>query len=112
MNGGPITQAEIVELFGDAIPLQAVQLIVDMPAGMTVDKLRHQLLGIARARVAAPSHGANMLLSLHRRQLQAMREGNEETRDRLQNLIHEIEWAFPEYAAELKDAFTGQGGGG
>lgn len=111
MKGSPITQAEIIHMFGDVIPLQAVQLIIDMPAGMTFDMVRDQLRAIARARSAAPSHGANMLLSLHQRHLQAMREGNEETRDRLHNLIHEFEWAFPECAAELKGVFSGQGGG-
>jgi len=35
MKGSPITQAEIVHIFGDTIPLQAVRLIIDMPAGMT-----------------------------------------------------------------------------
>ncbi len=107
MKDSPITQAEIVHIFGETIPLQAVQLIVDMPAGMTFDEARSQLYTIARARSAAPSHGANMLLSLHRRHLQAMREGNGELRDRLHNLIHEIEWAFPEHAAELKTVFSG-----
>jgi len=111
MQGGPITQTEIIELFGDTIPLQAVQLIVDMPARMTFDEVRSQLQAIAGARASASSHGVNMLLSLHRRHLQALREGNEETRGRLHNLIHEIEWAFPEYAAELKSVFSGQGGG-
>ncbi len=110
MKGSPITQEEIINMFGDTIPLQAVQLIIDMPAGMTFDEVRNQLHAIARARAAAPAHGANMLLSLHRRHLQAMREGKEETRDRLHNLIHEFEWAFPEHAAELKGVFSGAGG--
>lgn len=111
MQGGPITQAEIIELFGDAIPLQAVQLIVDKPAGMTFDKVRARLRAIAHARPGAPCEGANMLLSLHQRHLQAMREGNHEMRDRFDNLIHEFEWAFPERAAELKGAFSGRGNG-
>lgn len=110
MKGSPITQAEIIELFGDAIPLQAVQLIIDMPAGMTFENVREQLHATARARSASPSHAAKLLLSLHKRHLQAMREGDHETRDRLDSLIREFEWAFPETAAELKAAFARQGG--
>ena len=110
MKGGPITQAEIIELFGDAIPLQVVQLIIDMPAGMTFEDVREQLHAIARSRSASPSHAASMLLSLHKRHLQATREGDDETRDRLDNLIRDFEWAFPETAAELKAMFSRQGG--
>jgi len=110
MKGSPITQAEIIELFGDAIPLQAVRLIVDMPAGMTFEDVREQLHTIARARSASPSHAASLLLSLHQRHLQATRDGDDETRDRLDNLISEFEWAFPETAAELKAVFARQGG--
>jgi len=109
MKGDPITQAEIIEMFGDTIPLQAVQLITDMPTGTTFGEVRHQLRAIAQARSAAPSYGASMLLSLHRRHLQAMRKGDELEQDRLHNLIHEFEWAFPEHAAGLKGVFSGQG---
>ena len=53
MKGDPITQAEIIALFGDALPLQAVQLITDMPTGMTFDTVRQRLHAIARARSTA-----------------------------------------------------------
>ncbi|MEO1161309.1 MAG: hypothetical protein AAFW74_12795 [Pseudomonadota bacterium] len=104
MKGSPITQAEITELFGDTIPLSAVQLITDMPPAMTTDEVRHRLQTI---KAAIPSHGASLLLSLHRRYLQALREGNQDTQDRLLNLIHEFGWAFPDDAAELKKVFSG-----
>ena len=110
MKGKPITQAEIIALFGDAIPLQAVQLITDMPPGMTFDRVRQQLHAIAKARSATPSASASVLLALHRRQLAALRAGDDETRDRLDSLIREFEWAFPETAAELNTVFAGRGG--
>ena len=40
----------------------------------------------------------------------ALRAGDDETRDRLDSLIREFEWAFPETAAELNTVFAGRGG--
>lgn len=104
MKGNPITQAEITELFGDVIPLLAVQLITDMPPAMTFEEMRHRLQAI---KATTPSFGANLLLSLHRRHLQAVRDGDHDTQDRLLNLIYEFGWAFPNHAAELKKLFSG-----
>lgn len=86
-------------MFGDAIPLQAVQLITDMPLGMTFDEVHQRLQAI---KTATCSDGVNILLSLNFRHLQAVREGNQDTQDRLLNLIHEFGRAFPDRATELK----------
>jgi hypothetical protein len=105
MKPGPVTQAEIVEIFGDAIPLQAIQLVIDMPSNMTCDQLRGRLKAIARNKATEQPVVAGMLLSLQRRHLTAMREGNQQMQDRLANFVDEFEWAFPDYAEQLRRVF-------
>lgn len=105
MKTGPVTQAEIVEIFGDTIPLQAVQLVTDMPSDMTFDKLRAELKAIARNQAAVSPVISNMLVSLQRRQLQAVREGNQQVQDRLASFVDEFEWAFPDHSGHLRRVF-------
>lgn len=53
---------------------------------------------------------AMMLLDLYRRHLRAMRNHDEELRERLFLLIAEFEWAFPEAAEEVNKAYPVKSG--
>ncbi len=64
-KGAPITQAEIVELFGSEMPIEAVNLLWDAPGNWTVGQIRDELRRIA-ARTPTPSlieEGARELLA-------------------------------------------------
>jgi len=49
---GPITQDEMVAMFGERMPIQAVELLWSAPPGSTVAQLRARLREIARTPVA------------------------------------------------------------
>lgn len=48
MAGEPITLAEMVELFGETMPIEAVALLQKAPDGMTIGELRDELRRIAK----------------------------------------------------------------
>jgi hypothetical protein len=46
----PITKEEMVEMFGEEMPREAVNLVWDSPGEMTVGEIRTELRRIARQR--------------------------------------------------------------
>lgn len=47
-----ITQAEMVALFGETMPIEAVTLLWDSPGTKTIGEIRAELRELARRRVA------------------------------------------------------------
>lgn len=45
-----ITQAEMIEMFGEAMPIEAVNLVFDSPDGMSIGEMRAELRRIAKAK--------------------------------------------------------------
>lgn len=50
MSEAPITQAEMIELFGETMPIEAVKLAWEAPSEMTLGEIR------AKLRQMAPKH--------------------------------------------------------
>lgn len=53
-DSSPITRDEMIEMFGDAMPIEAVNLIWNGPPGMSVGECRVKLREIAANRKAEP----------------------------------------------------------
>lgn len=51
-DAAPISQAEMVEMFGETMPIEAVRLLFESPGSRTIGELRAKLREIARARKA------------------------------------------------------------
>jgi hypothetical protein len=51
-NTGPITQAEMIELFGEAMPPVAVSLVFDGDMSLTIGEVRQRLRDLALRRKA------------------------------------------------------------
>lgn len=59
MNEGPITREEMITLFGEEIPMEAVALIWNEPEGMTIGQIRAKLREIARCHCGRNGHPLN-----------------------------------------------------
>lgn len=55
MSEAPITQAEMVEMFGETMPWEAFELIGSAPDSMTLGQMRARLRQIAEERKTAPT---------------------------------------------------------
>lgn len=55
MNTGPITNEEMIQLFGETMPMEAVDLLWNASVDKTVGELRHELREIAAKRQKAMS---------------------------------------------------------
>ncbi len=64
---GPITREEMMELFGDYMPIEAVSLVWDAPGDMTLGEIRSELRKLAKARPtdAAARTSEPVLSGLH-----------------------------------------------
>lgn len=57
MNDGPITREEMIEMFGEECPIEAVNLIWQAPEGKTLREIRAELRTIAaKAKPSSPNH--------------------------------------------------------
>lgn len=58
VSDGPITREEMIDLFGDAAPIEAINLVWNTPPQMTLREIRKQLRVIAASRT--PAEGASV----------------------------------------------------
>lgn len=65
-----ITRAEIVEMFGETMPIEAVNLLWDSPGEMTIGEMRAKLREIASTRTPSTGTGAREI-SEHAKELLA-----------------------------------------
>lgn len=54
-DNAPITQKGMIEMFGESMPIEAVNLVFDAPPEMTCGELRRQLRAMAASRPKAPT---------------------------------------------------------
>lgn len=71
----PITREEMIELFGDAMPMEAVQLLWESPGEWTLAQLRAEV-----RRIAAEKHGKQLkegfgVLTIDESKIEVVRDG-------------------------------------
>ncbi|MCK9549159.1 hypothetical protein [Aquamicrobium sp.] len=111
MSDDKMTQQDLASIFGEEIPMEAVQLLFSAPDHMPVPVLREKLNDLARKYKRAPNEIEVVYGYLLNRYIKAVRDGDKELSEEIFAATRTYQKIWPEDTARWEarmDAKKGQ----